>query len=138
MVKHIQTIRRQQPTNCLSMFGHFVGLSLKGLINFPLFKLLKMSLDVCCQFFFHSKPQLPEGYPSKHFGNCSTSTTEIVEHVKHVQNYQQRHQNDVISISFPPENIIKDYEHLAINWEHDGRYRCFGFCRLKMATIEYT
>ena len=97
-----------------------------------------MSLDVCCQFFFHSKSQLLEGYPSKHFGNCSTSTTEIVEHVKHVQNYQQRHQNDVISISFPPENIIKDYEHLAINWEHDGRYRCFGFCRLKMATIEYT
>ena len=53
--------------------------------------------------------------------------------MKHVQNYQQRHQNDVISISFPPENIIKDYKHLAINWEHDDRYRCFGFCRLKMA-----
>ena len=33
MVKHTQTIRRQQPTNCLSVFGHFVGLALKGLIN---------------------------------------------------------------------------------------------------------
>ena len=31
MVKHIQTIRRQQPTNCLSVFDHFVGLALKGL-----------------------------------------------------------------------------------------------------------
>ena len=26
-----QTIRRQQPTNCLSVFDHFVGLALKGL-----------------------------------------------------------------------------------------------------------
>ena len=31
MVKHTQTILRQQPTNCLRVFGHFVGLALKGL-----------------------------------------------------------------------------------------------------------
>ena len=31
MVKHTQTIRRLFPTNCLSMFDHFVGLALKGL-----------------------------------------------------------------------------------------------------------
>ena len=31
MVKHTQTICRQQPTNCLSVFDHFVGLALKGL-----------------------------------------------------------------------------------------------------------
>ena len=31
MVKHTQTIRREQPTICLSVFGHFVGLGLKGL-----------------------------------------------------------------------------------------------------------
>ena len=31
MVKHTQTIRRQQPTSCLSMFDHLVGLALKGL-----------------------------------------------------------------------------------------------------------
>ena len=30
MVKHTQTIRRQ--SNCLSVFDHFVGLALKGLI----------------------------------------------------------------------------------------------------------
>ena len=29
MVKHIQTIPRQQPTNCLCVFDHFVGLVLK-------------------------------------------------------------------------------------------------------------
>ena len=32
MVKHTQTIRRQEPTNYLSVFDHFVGLVLKGLI----------------------------------------------------------------------------------------------------------
>ena len=31
MVKHTQTILRQQPTNCLSVFDHFVGLARKGL-----------------------------------------------------------------------------------------------------------
>ena len=31
MVKHTQTIRGQQSTNCLSVFGHFVVLKLKGL-----------------------------------------------------------------------------------------------------------
>ena len=30
MVKHIQTIRRQKLTICLSVFDHFVGLALKG------------------------------------------------------------------------------------------------------------
>ena len=31
MIKHTQTIRRLLPTNCLSVFDHFVGLALKGL-----------------------------------------------------------------------------------------------------------
>ena len=31
MVKHTQTICRRLPTNCLSVFGHFVGLTLEGL-----------------------------------------------------------------------------------------------------------
>ena len=32
MVKHTQTIRRLLPMNCLSVFDHFVGLVLKGLM----------------------------------------------------------------------------------------------------------
>ena len=32
MVKHAETIRRLLPTNCLSVFNHFVGLVLKGLL----------------------------------------------------------------------------------------------------------
>ena len=31
MVKQTQTIRPQKPTNCLSVFNHFVGLAVKGL-----------------------------------------------------------------------------------------------------------
>ena len=31
MVIHAQTIRRRKPTNCLSVFDHFVTLALKGL-----------------------------------------------------------------------------------------------------------
>ena len=33
MVKHTQTIRRLLPTNCLSVFDHFVRLVLKGLTS---------------------------------------------------------------------------------------------------------
>ena len=31
MVKHTQAIRRQQSTDCLSVFDHFVGLALERL-----------------------------------------------------------------------------------------------------------
>ena len=31
MVQHTHMIRRVVPTNCLSVFDHFVGLALKGL-----------------------------------------------------------------------------------------------------------
>ena len=44
MVKHTQTIRRFLPTNCLSVFDHYVGLALKGLnslINMTSISMLK-------------------------------------------------------------------------------------------------
>ena len=31
MIKHTQTIRRQRPMNCLSVFDRLVGLAFKGL-----------------------------------------------------------------------------------------------------------
>ena len=33
MVKQTQAVSRLLPTNCLSVFDHFVGLALKGLRN---------------------------------------------------------------------------------------------------------
>ena len=51
MVKHTQTIRRKQPTNlnCLSVFDHFVELTLKRLIFAPLtYDLLIFHLEYFC------------------------------------------------------------------------------------------
>ena len=49
MAKHIQTIRRQQRTNCLSVFDHFVGLTLKGLS-------IHIAIQVyCVQLYFTEK-----------------------------------------------------------------------------------
>ena len=36
MFKHLQAIRRQEPTNYLSVFDHFVRLVLKGLTSYDL------------------------------------------------------------------------------------------------------
>ena len=38
MVKHTQTICRLLPTNCLSVFDYFVGLTLKGLIYWNIYR----------------------------------------------------------------------------------------------------
>ena len=38
MLKHTQTIHRQKPINCLSLFDHFVGLALKDLKEYVNFK----------------------------------------------------------------------------------------------------
>ena len=36
MVKNTQTTNRQELTNCLSVFGHFLGLAFKGLTGLRL------------------------------------------------------------------------------------------------------
>ena len=38
IVKHTQPTGPQGPTNCLSVFDHFVGLTLKGLYSIILYK----------------------------------------------------------------------------------------------------
>ena len=38
MVEHTQTIRLQQPTNCLNVFDHFVGFALKELIFMKIYQ----------------------------------------------------------------------------------------------------
>ena len=54
MVKHTQTIRRQQATNYLSVFDHFVGLTLKGL-NASIWKIgaiIRLNSLCCCKNSF--------------------------------------------------------------------------------------
>ena len=54
MVKHAQIICRQKPTNCFSVFDHFVNLARKGLKNMP--NVLKeQSLDALSIFFSAEK-----------------------------------------------------------------------------------
>ena len=45
MAKHTQTIRRQEPMNCLSVFDHHVGLALKGLNKISLHELRMSQLN---------------------------------------------------------------------------------------------
>ena len=47
MVKHTQIIRRLLPTNCLSLFDHFMGLTPKGLIS---------SILYCYLITYHKNP----------------------------------------------------------------------------------
>ena len=61
MVKHAQTIRRQQPTNYVRGFGQVVGLTLKGLTHENkkyLFELRKRRL------IKHNKTILNENFSS--------------------------------------------------------------------------
>ena len=44
MLKHTQTISGQQPTNCLSVFDHFVSLGLKV---FKTYLLLTKAISLC-------------------------------------------------------------------------------------------
>ena len=55
MVKHTQTIRRQQHTNCLSVIDHFLGLALTGLKD-----------TQCCFFWINPfQTNVPFLYPRK-------------------------------------------------------------------------
>ena len=48
MVKHTQKINQQSPTNCLSVFDHFVLLVLKELTHFkPIFPLHFKHQETC-------------------------------------------------------------------------------------------
>ena len=54
MVKHTQVARQYQPTNCLSMFDHFVGLALNCLMSVKLI-LLENSKQVPYPFLYLRK-----------------------------------------------------------------------------------
>ena len=70
MIKHTQTIPRQQPMNCLSVTDHFVGLAIKGLTQAGRF----IRLRNLCVF-----QKAIIGESSKLTFTCSKSTTETLE-----------------------------------------------------------
>ena len=53
MVKHTQTNRRQQSTDCTSVLNHLVGLTLKGLINYRSFSKIMTCSPIYGQYFHH-------------------------------------------------------------------------------------
>ena len=60
MVKHTQTIRRQQPTNCLSVFIHFVRLALKGIKSILMFKRSKAIWNTFSDSGFTCRSPVPK------------------------------------------------------------------------------
>ena len=54
MVKHTQTIRRQKPTKCLSVFDHFVGLALRVKMNSPTYD-INLYLGILLQKYIRIK-----------------------------------------------------------------------------------
>ena len=61
MVKHTQTVPRQQPTNSLNVFDHIVGLALKGLSKPPIIHEQKVSLQRPPDIFRNVKKDLQQG-----------------------------------------------------------------------------
>ena len=74
MVKYTQTIRRQQPTNCLSEFDHFVGMALKRLKRMikTMSNILAKVLNRTLQLFF-KKGLLRRCFPVN-FKRCFSTT----------------------------------------------------------------
>ena len=61
MVKHTQTIRRQQPTNCLSVFDHFVGLAPKRLTTaFLQLKEIVIVRSYCAEYYLLSDTRITQ------------------------------------------------------------------------------
>ena len=60
MVKEAQTIRRQQSTNCLSVFDHFVGLVLKWLKKIAYQKFLENFIRRLFIMILQANPQRAE------------------------------------------------------------------------------
>ena len=68
VVKQTQKIRRKQPTNCLRVLDHFVGLVLKGL-NIPLY-IIKCTIHI-----------LPSTIHRSTIRNCHEINSKINTHV---------------------------------------------------------
>ena len=74
MFKHTKTIRRQQRTNCLSVFDHFVGLAFKELNSyFYILNLFPVKHAIELRNVYFSSqvlfPNFAQTEPTKNFTN---------------------------------------------------------------------
>ena len=79
MVKHTQTIHRLLPTNCLSVFHHFVMLALNGWMQFS-----KTQCNSCFWIIFVTRKRWPVN-----------SFLKLPNRYLLVQNQQWKHQNNM-------------------------------------------
>ena len=132
MVKHTQTIRRQQPTNCLNVFDHFVGLALEGLNNRATQNKLTQHL---CEIF---RTKRTTSYPS--FSSVTLHLwAEWIYH-SHIQNFdllmpqnlfQKLGISHYISLCIFPANI-----YLLKGNNRNTRKRCEICSKLTIKTQE--
>ena len=70
MVKHTQTIRRLLPTNCLSVFDHFVRLALKYSGTCQASSFFEIQVFFCASVFLYSSPRI----------KCSSQIPDSIHH----------------------------------------------------------
>ena len=111
MVKHTQTIRRLMPTNCFSVFDHFVGLALKKLTSTSLIFMEQLYLitlpktvtqimhiyfikQAMCKILAHKSPYQAE-IPTKQIH----AQSQLQKHWKKMKYVQNTHQTNTCSKS---------------------------------------
>ena len=93
MVKHTQTICRLLPMNCLCVFDHFVGLTLKGL-DFPHLSTIFRSQSTI-QSIMHISQPIRQHILLRISDKCRKCDISVSQQKKYYQTQQQRHQNNI-------------------------------------------
>ena len=134
MVKHAQKISQQQPTNCLSVFDHFVGLKLNGFIQMSW---KNKSYQVSLPKFNLSEhlEHLYQNIHNQHFYSCFSGFHIISANIsKNVL----RKVTVILVLQSPPKQIIYydfygDLNEFAVIWYQFGWYQ-HNFCLKKLKT----
>ena len=97
MVKHTLRNRRQQPKNCLSVFGHFVGLVYEGLKPSNIFDALKSFAKIFsryrdCEGFYASLYSASKNDITQSTFICSTS---VWKHQNNVWNLFRNNNKEI-------------------------------------------
>ena len=106
MAKHTQTIRRQIADDCLSVFGHFVNLALKGLNRIHILKEKVPTVE-----------KKPQRLVFPYLGNISLQARikqqKFIKGVKYAVNYRVIFASKTV---FPPPNSYIRYDLQVSVW----------------------
>ena len=132
MVKHTQTIRRLFQTNCLSVFDHFVGLTVKGLIQQTGFCMISLGGK---SLFFNLEPntklkkQKTECSPKARnkFNRSQTEATPAVPPISKAMEDSIKNQRDNPNLDVGSQllvSIVTDCERKCrgVSNHYDGKF----------------